>query len=208
MVVPDNVLFADGVGQELRTWLMDLCNLHTILRLPTGIFLFARRQNERIVFSTWPDDNANTRSVWIYDLRADQPPYRKTRPLKSEDFVAFRKAYGADALGADKRRDQGFEGRFRVFSRKEIRERRDNLDISWLRATDETAEEALDDPEDIAEAIREHLQRAMTTMTTLAGDIRDRLEVDSGVGSPGRMAQGDDGVPSWATWAHDRWRLG
>ena len=72
MVVPDNVLFADGVGQELRTWLMDLCNLHTILRLPTGIFYSQGVKNERIVFSTWPDGSCKY-SIGL-DIRSSRRP--------------------------------------------------------------------------------------------------------------------------------------
>lgn len=170
MVVPDNVLFADGVGQDLRTWLMDLCNLHTILRLPTGIFYSQGVKTNVLFFQRGQKDRANTKVVWIYDLRAGQPAYGKTRPLEIADFNAFRKAYGAKPNGDAKRTDQGLEGRFRAFSREEIRQRNDNLDITWLRGTDEAAEEALDDADDIAEAIMEHLQRAMSAIATLTNN--------------------------------------
>ena len=83
-VVPDNVLFEDGVGRRLRTWMMDLCNVHTILRLPTGIF-YAIGVKTNVVFLTrGKTDRANTKGVWVYDLRANMDSFGKTRPLALE----------------------------------------------------------------------------------------------------------------------------
>jgi type I restriction enzyme M protein len=161
MVVPDNVLFADGVGQELRTWLMDLCDLHTILRLPTGIFYAQGVKTNVLFFRRGKADTNSTKGVWLYDMRAGQPPYGKTRPLRVDDFSEFEKAYGDDANGSTGRCDQGEDGRFRYFTRDDIAKRNDNLDISWLSESDEAAEYALEEPEDIAEAIRVHLQKAL-----------------------------------------------
>ena len=76
--------------------------------------------------------------------------FGKTRPLTVKDFAEFEKAFGADPLGKAKRKDQGEEGRFRCFTRDEIKARNDNLDIGWLRDTETEAEEHLTDPEDIA----------------------------------------------------------
>jgi type I restriction enzyme M protein len=171
MVVPDNVLFAEGVGQELRTWLMELCNVHTILRLPTGIFYSQGVKTNVLFFQRGVKDKANTRGVWIYDLRADQPPFGKTRPLKGSDFGAFEEAYGDLPAGDARRIDQGDQGRFRKFSRQEVRERGDSLDIAWLRGSDEAAEDALEDPEDIAEAIQGHLQRALVGISHLVNKM-------------------------------------
>ena len=175
IVVPDNVLFADGAGRELRRWMMDVADLHTILRLPTGIFyaqgvktnvLFLRRGPARV-------SKANTPAVWVYDMRAGQPAYGKTRPLKVEDFAAFEAAYGDDPNGAAAREDQGAEGRFRRFTRAEIEARGDNLDIAWLRGSDEAGEDALEEPEDILEAMRTHLARALAEVDALAGEFGD-----------------------------------
>ena len=83
-VAPDNVLFEDGVGRRLRTWMMDLCNVHTILRLPTGIF-YAIGVKTNVVFITrGKTDRANTKGVWVYDLRANMDSFGKTRPLALE----------------------------------------------------------------------------------------------------------------------------
>jgi len=162
VVLPDNVLFADGAGRELRSWLMDLCDLHTILRLPTGIFYAQGIKTNVLFFRRGKTDKANTQAVWVYDLRAGQPAYGKTRPLQREDFAEFEAAYGNAPNGTATREDQGLDGRFRCFTRAELLTRGDNLDISWLRGSDEAGEDSLEDPEDIAELIKEHLQRALT----------------------------------------------
>jgi type I restriction enzyme M protein len=108
--------------------------------------------------------------VWVYDLRANMSAFGKTRPLKVEDFAAFEKVFGTDPLGKVKRKDEGKEGRFRCFTRKQIEERNDNLDISWLRDTEAEVEERLTEPEDIAAAIIGHLKAAL-------GEIEELSEV-------------------------------
>jgi type I restriction enzyme M protein len=174
-VVPDNVLFADGAGQELRTWMMDLCNLHTILRLPTGIFYSQGVKTNVLFFQRCKTDRANTKEVWVYDLRANMPAFGKTRPLIVKDFADFETDYGDDPNGGGKRKDQGHEGRWRCFAREQIKGRNDNLDISWLRDTETETEEQLTDPEDIAAAIIGHLKAALEDIETLS----DELEPDS-----------------------------
>jgi len=97
MVVPDNVLFEDNTGRRLRTWLMDLCNLHTILRLPTGIFYAQGVKTNVLFFQRGKTDKANTKAVWVYDMRANMAAFGKTRPLIVEDFADFEAAYGNDS---------------------------------------------------------------------------------------------------------------
>ena len=88
-MVPDNVLFEDNTGRRLRTWLMDLCSLHTILRLPTGIFYAQGVKTNVLFFQRGKTDKANTKAVWVYDMRADMPAFGKTRPLTVADFADF-----------------------------------------------------------------------------------------------------------------------
>lgn len=175
VVVPDNVLFEDNTGQRLRTWLMSLCNLHTILRLPTGIFYAQGVKTNVLFFQRGKTDKANTKAVWVYDMRANMPAFGKTRPLTVADFKEFEAAYGKDPNGAAKRKDEGEEGRWRCFTREQIKARNDNLDISWLRDTEIEAEEQLTDPGDIADAIIDHLKAALTEIETLS----EELEPDS-----------------------------
>src|SRR6516162_1349095 len=107
MVVPDNVLFEDNVGRRLRTWLMDLCNLHTILRLPTGIFYAQGVKTNVMFFTRGKVDRGNTKGVWVYDLRANMDSFGKTRPLTSNDFAAFEQAFGDSSLGKSPREGEG-----------------------------------------------------------------------------------------------------
>jgi type I restriction enzyme M protein len=175
VVVPDNVLFDDNTGRRLRTWLMELCNLHTILRLPTGIFYAQGVKTNVLFFQRGKTDKGNTSAVWVYDMRANMPAFGKTRPLAVADFADFEAAYGADPNGGSKRQEQGEEGRWRRFSRETIAARNDNLDIAWLRDTEAEAEEALTEPEDIAAAIIGHLKAALEEIDALS----EELEPDS-----------------------------
>jgi type I restriction enzyme M protein len=177
MVVPDNVLFEDNTGRRLRTWLMDLCDLHTILRLPTGIFYAQGVKTNVLFFRRGKTDKANTKAVWVYDMRANMPAFGKTRPLTVADFAAFEAVYGDDPNGGGKRKDQGEEGRWRRFNRDAVNARNDNLDISWLRDTEAEAEEGLTEPEDIAAAIIGHLKAALEEIETLSEELEPDVEV-------------------------------
>lgn len=171
VVVPDNVLFDDGRGKLLRQRLMNWCDLHTILRLPTGIF-YAQGVKTNVLFFTRADEEAPaddaTKAVWIYDMRSNAPAYGKTNPLKPSDFESFVRAFGSNPLGRGKRTDEGETGRFRRFTREEIAARGDNLDIKWLKDEANEAEDGLESPEDIAAAIELHLTSALEEIRALA----------------------------------------
>src|SRR6266851_3308065 len=171
MVAPDNVLFEDNTGRRLRTWLMDLCNLHTILRLPTGIFYAQGVKTNVLFFQRGKNDKANTKIVRVYDMRANMPAFGKTRLLTVEDFADFEKAYGSDPNGGGTRKDHGEEGRWRCYRRDAIKARNDSLDIAWLRDTEAETEEQLTEPEDIADAIIGHLKAALEEIETLSEEL-------------------------------------
>jgi type I restriction enzyme M protein len=125
---------------------MELCEVHTILRLPTGIF-YAQGVKTNVAFLTRGNtDKANTKAVWVCDLRNQMEAFGKTRPLTVKDFAEFEEAFGDDPFGKAKRKDHGEDGRFRCFTRDEIKTRNDNLDSSWLRDTEAEAEEHLTQP--------------------------------------------------------------
>ncbi|WP_288990448.1 N-6 DNA methylase [uncultured Sphingopyxis sp.] len=174
VVVPDNVLFDEGRGKALRQRLMSWCDLHTILRLPTGIF-YAQGVKTNVLFFTRADEEAPTKdateAVWIYDMRSDVPAYGKTNPIRPADFAEFVKAFGDDPLGRADRTDTGEQGRFRRFTRDEIAARGDNLDIHWLKDTGDEAEDGLDTPEDIAAAIEGHLKLALEEIGALVAEL-------------------------------------
>ena len=177
VVVPDNVLFDDGRGKLLRQRLMNWCNLHTILRLPTGIF-YAQGVKTNVLFFTRSEEEAPvtdaTEAVWIYDARSGAPAYGKTNPFKAEDLAAFVTAFGADPHGDAPRTDEGETGRFRRFTRADIASRGDSLDITWLKDTSSEAEDGLETPEEIAAAIEGHLKAALDE---IAG-VLEELDAD------------------------------
>ena len=179
IVIPDNILFEDNMGRDLRNWLMDLCDLHTILRLPTGIF-YAQGVKTNVMFLTKKSEEhiGATKQVWFYDLRAQMPNFGKNRVLTAVDFAPFIKAYGADPRGTAKRKDEGEAGRFRVFTREEIAKRNDNLDISWLREDEEEVEIGLTEPDDIAAAILGHLRAALEEIEAVADELAETEEVE------------------------------
>jgi type I restriction enzyme M protein len=179
VVVPDNILFEDNMGRELRTWLMDQCDVHTILRLPTGIF-YAQGVKTNVMFFTKISETAenSTKAVWFYDMRAQMPNFGKTRTLTTDDFADFIKAYGNDAHGKAKRTDEGETGRFRKFTREEIAKRNDNLDISWLREDEGEIEEGLTEPDDIAAAIIGHLRLALEEIEAVADELAENETVE------------------------------
>ena len=96
VVLPDNVLFADGEGERIREDLMNKCNLHTVLRLPTGIFYAQGVKTNVLFFTRGTTDKDNTKEVWFYDLRTNMPSFGKTNPLKAEHFDGFKAAYIAE----------------------------------------------------------------------------------------------------------------
>ena len=90
VVVPDNVLFEDNTGRRLRTWMMELCDLHTILRLPTGIFYAQGVKTNVLFFTRGKTDKANTKAVWVYDMRNKMEAFGKTRPLTVAGLCGIR----------------------------------------------------------------------------------------------------------------------
>ena len=173
VVLPDNVLFEEGVGTKIRIDLMDKCNLHTILRLPTGIFYAQGVKTNVLFFTRGQTDTGNTKAVWFYDLRTNMPKFGVRTPLTIDHFASFIKSFGKKSDGTSKRTDQGEEGRFRKFDRDEIESRGDNLDISWLRDDDASNHEDLPEPEVLAATIREKLNEALTeidALSTLLGE--------------------------------------
>jgi type I restriction enzyme M protein len=167
VVLPDNVLFEEGIGTKIRADLMAKCDLHTILRLPTGIFYAQGVKTNVFFFRRGKSDKGNTKKIWFYDMRTNMPSFGKRTPLTREHFAEFEKAFGNDASGKSKRRDLGEEGRFRCFTREDVQGRGDNLDISWIRDEDVEHGDDLAEPEVIAAEILENLRSAMSEMEAL-----------------------------------------
>lgn len=129
VVMPD---LQGSAARRICADLMDKCELHTVLRLPIGIFYALGVKTNVFFFTRGTKDTDNTNSVWIYDLRTNMPRFGKRTPLTREHFTAFEQAYGSKADGTGRRHDEGEGGRFRRFTREEIRSSGDTLDIVWL----------------------------------------------------------------------------
>lgn len=173
VVLPDNVLFEESAGARIRTDLMDKCDLHTILRLPTGIFYAQGVKTNVLFFRRGVGDKGNTAAVWIYDLRANMPSFGKRTPLTRAHFAEFEAAFGEDPYGQAARVDQGEAGRFRRFTREQIAARGDNLDVSWLREEGSGNGDDLPEPEVIAAEIMEKLRVAMEAMEGLVEGLEN-----------------------------------
>ncbi len=155
VVLPDNVLFAEGDGEKIRADLMDKCNLHTVLRLPTGIFYAQGVKTNVLFFTRGKKDKGNTKEVWFYDLRTNMPSFGKTNPMKKEDFAGFEKAY------TTKDRRKVKDERWNVFTREEIAEKSNSLDLGLIRDASVVDYEDLPDPIERGEADIERLEEAM-----------------------------------------------
>jgi type I restriction enzyme M protein len=172
VVLPDNVLFEAGVGTDVRRDLMDKCELHTILRLPTGIF-YAQGVKTNVLFfrkgsaSNPKQDTGCTQQVWVYDLRSNMPSFGKRTPFGTTHLKPFEDAYGADRDGSSPRVDEGEEGRFRSFTRAQIAERGDSLDISWLKDADAVDAANLPPPEELAAQAMAELSEALRELDAL-----------------------------------------
>jgi len=180
VVLPDNVLFESGIGSEIRRDLMEKCNLHTILRLPTGIF-YAQGVNTNVLFfqkgtPEKPRQRTNcTSKVWVYDLRTDMPSFGKRTPFDEECLKPFEEAYGDDPNGQSNRTDTGEDGRFRCFDRSYIREKlNDSLDISWHKK-----ESVVGTPNALAAEAMEELTKAMQELDSLMRALGAEEEADA-----------------------------
>lgn len=176
VVLPDNVLFEGNVGKQIRADLMDKCNLHTILRLPTGIFYAQGVKTNVLFFTRGTTDKANTKEVWVYDLRANMPQYGKRTVLTRGHFAAFEAAFGDDPHGGAARADTGEAGRFRRFTREWIAERGDSLDIAWLKDDSDTAADELPEPATLAQSAMLEMEAAMEELRGILAELGEDVE--------------------------------
>ena len=180
VVLPDNVLFESNVGTDIRRDLMNKCNLHTILRLPTGIFYAQGVKTNVLFFTRGEKDKGNTKEVWVYDLRANMPQYGKRTVLTREHFAAFEAAFGDESVGSAaalaQRVDTGEAGRFRRFTREQIAARSDGLDIAWLKDDSDGATEDLPEPTVLAFGAMEELEEAMDELRGILEELGEEVE--------------------------------
>jgi len=180
-VFPDNVLFESNVGRQIRAALMDKCNLHTILRLPSGIFYAQGVKTNVLFFTRGKKETSNTKEVWVYDLRTNTPQFGRRTSLRREHFAEFEAFFGDDPLGGSasltQRTDTGEEGRFRRFSRNWIAERDDNLDISWLKDEREEENGELPEPAILAQEAISELEAAIAELQGIVQELGEEISL-------------------------------
>lgn len=160
VVMPD---LQGHAASDICADLMDKCRLHTVLRLPTGIF-YAQGVKANVLFFTRGRANrANTKDVWIYDLRTNMPAFGKRTPFTRPHLADFEKAYGTNPHGTQDRKPTE---RFHRFTREEIKQRGNSFDMSWLRD-----EAILPEPEELLAGVLKKLRAAVGEMQFLEQEL-------------------------------------
>jgi type I restriction enzyme M protein len=183
VVLPDNVLFEGGAGEEIRKQLMKTTDLHTILRLPTGLFYAQGVKANVLFFDNKPaSKEAQTKEVWFYDYRTNVHHTLKKKPMTTANLSEFLELYSPN--NRNKRvetwSEENTDGRWKKFSYKEIIARdKTNLDIFWLKDKSLTDLDNLPDPDVLATEIIENLEAGLTSfkeiMETINGIVEEEL---------------------------------
>jgi type I restriction enzyme M protein len=175
VVLPDNVLFEGGAGETIRRKLLHECELHTLLRLPTGLFYAQGVKANVLFFDKKPaSETPWTRKLWIYDLRTNQHFTLKTNPLRREHLEEFVRLYKPE-----NRHDRSStwsekqpEGRWRAYDVAELLARdKASLDIFWLRDESLADSDKLPPPDVIAQEIVDDMEAALEQFRLIAGDL-------------------------------------
>jgi len=176
VVVPDNVLFDSGVGESIRRDLMDKTNLHTILRLPTGIFYAQGVQTNVLFFTRGTTEKDNTKDVWIYDMRNNMRSFGKRNPLNHKDFEEFIEVYKRDDIGNREETwsNENPNGRWRKYSIDQIKSR-DNLrlDIYWMEAENDTPDYTIAEMLDLMQEKSDNIANAVARLQELLGEVEE-----------------------------------
>ena len=178
IVVPDNVLFEGGSGETVRRKLLQSCDVHTLLRLPTGIFYAQGVKANVLFFDAKPaQEKAWTKRLWVYDLRTNMHFTLKTNPLKRSDLDDFVKCY-KPGEPAEKRRptwtEKNSDGRWRSYAYDDLIKRdKINLDLFWLK--DESLEDSADlpSPDVLAQEIADDLLTALEQFQSIAASLKE-----------------------------------
>jgi len=180
IVVPDNVLFEGGAGETVRRKLLHECDVHTLLRLPTGLFYAQGVKANVLFFDKKPaSEKPWTKKLWIYDFRTNKDFTLKTNPLKRSGLDDFVKCYNPENRHNRKPTwsEKNLQGRWRPFDYEELINRdKASLDIFWLR--DESLEDSdnLPDPDILAREIVEDLQAALVQFQAIAEDLGETAQ--------------------------------
>lgn len=168
VVLPDNVLFEGGAGEKIRRKLLETCDVHTVLRLPTGIFYAQGVKANVVFFDNAPKDGrVHTKGVWFYDLRTNQHFTLKTRPLKLVDLQDFIRCYNPA-----NRHERVATERFKFYAYDELVARdKASLDVFWLKDQSLDNLDDLPPPEVLQQEIIEHLEAALSAFRDVAAAL-------------------------------------
>jgi len=177
IVLPDNVLFEGGAGETIRKKLMQTCDLHTILRLPTGIF-YAQGVKANVLFfdKKAASDKHQTSKVWIYDMRTNMHFTLKENTMKYEDLKEFIECYNPGNRYERKETysEKNPDGRWRCFDYEELIKRdKTNLDIFWIKDKSLEDIDNLPDPDVLANEIAEDLENALEQIQEIVSDLKE-----------------------------------
>ena len=169
VVLPDNVLFEGGAGEKIRKKLLENCDVHTVLRLPTGIF-YAQGVKANVVFFDAKPKNGqiHTKGVWFYDLRTNKHFTLKTRTLKLDDLQDFINCYKPE-----NRHERQETERFRFYGYEDLMARdKSSLDIFWLKDDSLDNLDDLPPPDVLQQEIIDHLEAALASFRDVAIGLR------------------------------------
>ena len=173
--MPDNVLFEGGAGETVRRKLLHECDVHTLLRLPTGIFYAQGVKANVLFFDRKPaSPKPWTRKLWVYDLRTNQHFTLKTNPMRRADLDEFAALYQSGALNkrAPTWSEATPEGRWRAYGYDEVVSRdKCSLDLFWLKDESLLDADNLPEPDVIALEIAEDLRVALAQIEEILGDL-------------------------------------
>lgn len=188
------MLFDGGAGETVRRRLLQECDVHTLLRLPTGIFYAQGVKANVLFFDRKPGAKAAwTKRLWVYDLRTNAHFTLKENPMKRADLDDF---VACDRPGERHKRKPTWsaetpEGRFRAYEYEELLARdKVSLDLTWLR--DESLEDSatLPDPDVLAQEIADDLRSALGQIEDLLGDLAQRPNAAGGRAASSRRFGG------------------
>ncbi|MCX2681465.1 class I SAM-dependent DNA methyltransferase [Galbibacter sp. EGI 63066] len=180
VVLPDNVLFEGGAGEEVRKQLMKTTELHTVFRLPTGIFYRPGVKANVLFFNNKPaSKDPWTKEIWFYDYRTNVHHTLKKKTMTEADLAEFVKLYNPGNI--NKRKEtwsvENEEGRWRKYSYEEIMARdKTSLDIFWLKDKSLTDLDNLPDPDILASEIIENIESGLNSFREIMETINGEIE--------------------------------
>lgn len=163
VVLPDNVLFEGGTGRDIRIDLLNKCNVHTILRLPTGIFYAQGVKTNVLFFTRGVSDRDNTQKIWYYDMRTNMPNFGKTTPLTAEHFREFEETFDDEVAKSN-------IDRWSLITLDEIIKKDYSLDMGLLKV--EESQEELANPIENGEECVESLEEALDMLKGILAELK------------------------------------